>query len=189
MRNRLVVLITAIILVLAGCGTKSSDQTSAAQKSVEEATIKIFMPTEYLNDANTVEEWDPTFISKKIVKADGVEFLMTSTQYEQLKKDTKANLKAMFMQIEKSSKFQAVQSIEVKNEYDSIRVNVDKKAYKKMNRDALFQTMGLPIIHYLILNNEQPDSFVIECEVFDANKEENIEVINLPMDLSNGVLN
>lgn len=184
MKKLVIVLFSVGLLALAGCGDKN-----ASENIKEENTVTIFMPAEYLNADQKVDDWDPSLLSKKIEKEDGVDFQMTTSQYSQLKKDTKANLKAMFTQIEKSSKYEAVDSIDIKHEYDSIRLNVNKSLYKKMNREQLFQTMGLPIIHYVLLNKEKPDSFVIECEVFDTKTQEVIEVINLPMDLSNGVLN
>lgn len=188
MRKSLAVL-TVFALMLGACGTKDQQaegNVKEEEKVVISKTIKV--PNEYVAENGLVEEWDPSIYEKSEVKDSETIFQMSDEQYKELVADSKKNLAAMLKQVSGSSKFEAVESIDQQSDYESIRVNVDGKAYAKSNQEALFQTIGLPLIHYHLLKGADADSIVIECQVWDVKKDELVGVVNLPMDLSNGTL-
>lgn len=188
MRKSLAVL-TVCALMLGACGAK--DQQAAGNVKEEEKVViskTIKVPNEYVAENGLVEEWDPSIYEKSEVKDSETIFQMSDEQYKELVADSKKNLAAMMKQVSGSKKFEAVNSIEQQSDYERIRINVDKKAYLKSDKESLFQTIGLPLIHYHLLKGVPADSIVIECEIWDDKKEENIDVVILPMDLSNGEL-
>lgn len=187
MRIKLAIVATCALL-LAACGARGAAPNEVTEKEKEQTAVHITVPSSYVKEDGLVDEWDNSLYTGVEVEEGQTIYYMTEEQQKDLIEDSQNNLAAMLEQVEKSTKYEAVTSIEQSNDFHAIRVNVDKKSYIKSDKEVLFQTIGLPLIHYQLLNGQDADSFVIECEVYDASADEMIEVVNLPMDLSNGVL-
>lgn len=178
----------ACALFLVACGTRGVAPNEVTEKEKKQTSIHITVPSSYVKEDGLVDEWDNSLYTGVEVEEAQTIYYMTEKQQKDLIEDSQNNLAAMMKQVEKSTKYEAVKSIKQSNDFNAIRVNVEKESYVTSDKEALFQTIGLPLIHYQLLNGQHADSFVIECEVYDAATDEVIEVINLPMDLSNGVL-
>lgn len=186
--KKLLLCIVACTLFISACGTRGAEPDKITTEQKNEAQIQITVPSMYLMEDGLVDEWDPTMYTGVEVKDDETVYYMSEEQQKELITDSKNNLKAMIEQVSKSSKYEAVDEIVESNDFASIRLYVDGKKYENSDRDVLFQTIGLPLVHYQLLKGEEADSFVIECEVYDAKETTIISVVNLPMDLSNGTL-
>lgn len=187
MRKSLAVL-TVFALMLGACGVQGNETKKEEVKEEVAAKKQVTIPSEYLTEEGIVEEWDSTQYTKSEVKDTETVYYMTEAQEKSLLNDTKKNLEVMIKQVADSKKYAAIQKIEQQNDFERLRLYVDKAKYENSDQDALFRTIGLPIIHYQLLKGVKPDALVIECEIWDAQKDEVISVVNLPMDLSNGVL-
>lgn len=186
--KKLILCLAACTLLMGACGTRGAEPDKITTEQKNEAQIKITVPSVYLKEDGLVDEWDPTMYTGVEVKEEETIYYMSKEQQKELITDSKSNLNAMVEQVEKSSKYEAVDEIVESNDFASIRLYVDAKKYEASDQDALFQTVGIPLIHYQLLNGKAADSFVIECEVYDAEETTIISVVNLPMDLSNGTL-
>lgn len=186
--KKLLLSLVACTLVLGACGTRGAEPDKITTEQKNEAQIKITVPSTYLKEDGLVDEWDSTMYTGVEVKAEETIYYMSKEQQEALISDSRNNLKAMIEQVSKSSKYEAVDEIVESNDFSSIRLYVDSKLYKNSNRDVLFQTIGIPLIHYQLLQGADAESFAIECEVYGIEEEALVELINLPMDLSNGTL-
>lgn len=183
-----VLAVVACALLLAACGARGAAPNEITVKEKKETKIHITVPSSYVKEDGLVDEWDNSLYTGVEVEEGETIYYMTEEQQQDLIDDSKNNLAAMIEQVEKSSKYEAVESIEQSNDFSRLRVNVDKQTYESSDKEALFQTLGLPLIHYQLLIGREIDTFAIECEVYDATSDEMLAVVNLPMDLSNGVL-
>lgn len=186
--KKLIILLAAFSLILGACGARGVEPNEVTKEQKEEAKVKIVVPSSYLPEDGLVEAWDNTLYTGVEVGETETVYYMTETQHESIIEDSKSTLDAMMTQVAKSSKYEAVKSMTQSNDFASIRLDVDKATYEKSDKDALFQTIGLPLIHYQLLKGEKVDAFVIECTVYDETADEMVAVVNLPMDLSNGTL-
>lgn len=186
--KKIILTLLACMLVLGACGTRGAEPDKITTEQKNEAQIKITVPSPYLKENGLVDEWDSTMYTGVEVKDEETIYYMSKEQQQALIADSKNNLKAMIEQVSKSSKYEAVDEIVESNDFERVRLYVDSKLYEDSDKDALFQTVGIPLIHYQLLKGRDADSFVIECEVYDAVEQTIIGVVNLPMDLSNGTI-
>lgn len=186
--NKKLIVIAICSLLLAACGARGAAPNDITVKEKKETKIHITVPSSYVKEDGLVDEWDNSLYTGVEIEEDKTIYYMTEEQQQAIIEDSQKNLTAMMEQVAKSTKYKAIESIEQSNDFSNLRIYVNEKKYESSNKEEVFQTLGIPLIHYQLLNGNDADSFVIECEVYDTKKDEVIEVINLPMDLSNGVL-